>query len=122
MTTVRVCVPATPQGQVAPGWGRARTVAVATLANGSIADWDEIEVGWDAAHDIGSEGSHHARIARFLREHGVGVVVAGHMGPGMLRMLTSMGLQVELGAVGDARKAVTSAAGYTDPDGGPGER
>jgi predicted Fe-Mo cluster-binding NifX family protein len=103
-----VCIPVTADGQVAGGWGRANRVAVAEVAGGTIASWQEFEVGWDGLHDQGTEGSHHARIARFLTDHGVNAVVAEHMGPPMQQMLGQMGLTVRLGASGDARQAVTS--------------
>ncbi len=103
-----VCVPVTRDGQVGGGWGRAGRVAVAAVADGAVTRWEEFEVGWDRLHDEGSEGGHHARIARFLSEHGVERVVAGHMGPPMEQMLGRMGIAVRLGAEGDARQAVAS--------------
>jgi predicted Fe-Mo cluster-binding NifX family protein len=105
-----VCVPITPDTQVGNSWGRADRVAIAEVGHGAIERWEEFEVGWDASHDADGEGSHHARIARFLLDHGVGAVVAGHMGPPMQNMLTRMGLDVRLGASGDARAAVAGAA------------
>jgi len=105
------CVPVTPDGLIAPGWGRARRVAVVSAAGGQIGAWDEFDVGWDRLHDEGSEGSHHARVARFLIDHHVDVVVVGHMGPGMTRMLTTMGIRVVLQAQGDACAAVLTALG-----------
>lgn len=107
-----VCIPVTVDGQVAGGWGRASRVAVATVVGGTIASWQEFEVGWDSLHDRDTEGGHHARIARFLAEHGVNAVVAGHMGPPMQQMLGQMGLRVRLGAIGDARRAATSNQDY----------
>jgi predicted Fe-Mo cluster-binding NifX family protein len=104
-----VCVPVTPAGEIDPRWGRAARVAVADLRDGGIARWEEIEVGWDTAHDMGTEGSHHARVARFLQEHAAEIVVAHHMGDPMVHMLESMGVQVRLGAHGDARHAVLVA-------------
>lgn len=103
-----VCVPVTSDGQVDPRWGRAGRVAVADVRDGTIASWHEFEVGWGELHETGTEGSHHARVARFLMEQHVEVVMANHMGEGMLNMLQKMGLQVRLGALGDARRAVTA--------------
>jgi predicted Fe-Mo cluster-binding NifX family protein len=102
-----VCIPVTPDGQVGGGWGRANRVALAEVTDGGVVGWQEIEVGWGRLHDEGTEGSHHARIARFLTEHGVNRVVAGHMGPPMQQMLAQMGVAVRLGATGNARRAVT---------------
>jgi predicted Fe-Mo cluster-binding NifX family protein len=101
-----VCVPVTPVGAVDPRWGRAERVAVATVGAGGIERWEEFDVRWGTLHDTAPEGQHHARVARFLREHAVQVVVAAHMGDGMARMLPQMGIDVRLGASGDARDAV----------------
>jgi len=105
-----VVIPVTEDGQVDPRWGRAERVAVAVVEGGDVQDWTEYDVGWGSLHDASTEGSHHARIARFLLDHNVQAVVAGHMGPPMVRMLDTMGLVVNLGASGDARTAVTAAA------------
>ena len=104
-----MCIPVAGDGSIDPRWGRAARVAVATLAGGGVDRWEEFEVGWDRLHDSGGEGEHHARIARFLREHGVERVVAGHMGPPMQHMLGRMGVEVVLGASGPAREAARSA-------------
>jgi predicted Fe-Mo cluster-binding NifX family protein len=106
---VIVCVPVTPDGEVDPRWGRAARVAVARVENGRVATWDEHDVAWDVLHDVGTEGGHHARVAAFLRDHGVEVVVAGHMGPPMAQMLAKMRILARTGALGDARAAVEHA-------------
>lgn len=100
-----VCVPLTPQGSIDPHWGRADRVAIARLNGNEIESWQEFDVGWGGLHDSGSEGTHHARIARFLREQGVQVVVADHMGPPMQHMLWKMGIELHLDASGSARQA-----------------
>ena len=104
-----VCVPVTPDGQVDQSWGRAARVAVAKIEDGRIAAWDEHPVAWDVLHDVGTEGGHHARVATFLRDHGVEVVVAGHMGPPMAQMLAKLQILARTGAQGDARRAVEVA-------------
>ena len=96
--------------QVGGGWGKAQRVAVASVEEGEVTSWEEIDVRWDIAHDEGAEGSHHARIVRFLREHDVEVVVAGHMGPPMQNTLAKLGIRVVIGASGEARSAVLAAA------------
>ena len=106
---VKVCVPVTSDGLVEPRWGKAHRVAVAEVEDDTVRGWQEFEVGWDALHDAGSEGSHHARIARFLLDQGVEAVAASHMGPPMAAMLERMGLRVQLGASGDAREAARLA-------------
>jgi predicted Fe-Mo cluster-binding NifX family protein len=100
-----LCVPITPGGEVDPGWGRAEYVAVAELDATGVHDWREHHVRWGELHEASAEGSHHALIARFLREHGVSIVLAGHMGPPMQAVLEKMGVTVRLGMSGDARAA-----------------
>ena len=104
-----VCVPVTPDGDVDPRWGRAARVAVAVIEAGRITAWDEHAVAWDVLHDVGTEGGHHARVATFLKDHGVEVVVAGHMGPPMAQMLAKMRILARTGAQGSARAAVEHA-------------
>ena len=110
-----VCVPVTGEGLLGPRWGRADRVAVATVSEDGIDDWKEFDVGWDSLHDAGTEGSHHARVARFLREHGVEAVAAHHMGAGMKHMLEKMELTVRLGETGSAREAAARVPGG-EPD------
>lgn len=109
------CVPVMGGGWIDPRWGRARRVALARVEGGAIRDWTEVEVEWDALKDQGSEGAHHARVARFIREQGVDAVVAHHMGDDMHHMLGTMGVAVWLGAEGGARDAVLAAAARQSP-------
>jgi len=103
---VIVCVPVDPDGGVGHSWGRAARVALANVDQQRIEQWDEVPVAWDALHDASSEGGHHARVARFLQERRVQVVMAGHMGQPMRQMLTRMGIDVRLGVSGEARSAI----------------
>ena len=100
-----------PAAQVGGGWGRAQRIAIATVADGVVTAWAEHDVRWDLAHDEGTEGSHHARVVRFLRDNGVQVVATGHMGPPMARMLGTMGIRTFVDAAGDAREVAVAAAG-----------
>ena len=104
-----VCVPVTTEGLIDPRWGRADRVAITEVTGTGIGAWHEYEVRWKSLHDAGTEGSHHARLARFLQEHQVQAVVANHMGEPMVHMLERMGVKVWLGAVGDAREAALKA-------------
>jgi predicted Fe-Mo cluster-binding NifX family protein len=104
-----VCVPVTKEGLIDPRWGRANRMAITEVSGGGIGAWHEYDVRWDALHDAGTEGSHHARVARFLQDHHVQSVVANHMGEPMVHMLERMGVKVWLGAVGDAREAAVRA-------------
>lgn len=104
-----VCIPVRGDGTVEHRWGRAPHVALATVRARDIVDWTEHAVRWDVLHDAGTEGSHHSRVIRFLRENGVTDVVASHMGPPMVASITQLGLGLHLGATGDARQAVLGA-------------
>lgn len=108
----RVLVTIRPDGTVAPGLGRAPLVAVATVQDGKVAGWQEYAVGWDTAHDEGTEGAHHARIAKFLREREVDAVVTGRAGAGMVRMLGTMGVRLVMDVEGDARVAAVDAVSH----------
>lgn len=107
---MRVCIPVAEDGAVDPRWGRARRVVVTVVDQGALSDWVVHEVGWDVSHDASGEGRHHASVARFLREQRVEMVVANHMGPGMVNMLDRLGIAVRLGAAGSATEAVLAAA------------
>lgn len=107
---VVACVPLGAGRQVAGSWGRAERLAVVTVAAGRAVGWTEHDVAWHTLHDAGTEGAHHARVARFLREQRVDVVVAEHMGPPMQRMIGKLGIRCLLGARGDAEAAVLTAA------------
>lgn len=84
-------------------------------APGAIDSWEELDVGWGSLRETGAEGTHHARIARFLREHRVEAVVAGHMGAPGEHMLGKMGIAVRLGAAGPARDAARLALSRRKP-------
>jgi predicted Fe-Mo cluster-binding NifX family protein len=107
---VNIAVATDPAGNVGHSWGKARTVAVAHITHGRIERWDEFDVGWDQSHDSGTHGSHHATVARFLKEHEVTVVLVNRVGDGMARMLHTMGVRTDSGVTGDARAAVERAA------------
>jgi predicted Fe-Mo cluster-binding NifX family protein len=119
MAMARVCVSVTGEGTVDPRWGRAERVAVADVDDGIVVGWQEYAVGWDSLHDAGTEGAHHARVARFLREHRVDVVIAEKMGLDMARMLGKLDVVVRLGATGDARTAVQASRAPTPEPSGP---
>lgn len=105
-----VATPVDAHGATAGSWGRAHWVAVGSVADdGAVAAWDVHEVEWDAQHDAGTHGSHHARVATFLREHGVEAIVVDHVGPGMVRMLDTMGIAILEAEPGDARASVQAA-------------
>jgi predicted Fe-Mo cluster-binding NifX family protein len=98
--------------QVGAGWGRARRVAVAIIANARIVSWEEHDVRWDLSHDQQGEGRHHADIVAFLRGHGIQAVVTGHMGPPMANTLQKLGVLPLVDAHGDARDAALAGAAF----------
>lgn len=110
MNDATVFVPVNPDGTVCQGFGRAAQGATARLRDGRVESWTVHRLDWDTLHDAGGEGSHHARIVRFLRDEGVTHVVAGHMGPPMQNTIGKLGLTLVLGADGDAREAALRAA------------
>lgn len=105
-----VAVPVNSDGHVGHSWGRAQTVAIAAVTVDGVTDWQEYPVGWDVLHDEGSDGAHHARVVSFLREHQVTGVALNHVGSGMHRMLTTMGVYLVTGASGDATEAAIALA------------
>ncbi len=106
---MNIAIPVTSEGRVEQRWGKAPRIAVAAVADGAITGWDEYAVGWDLAHDEGTEGSHHARIVRFLREHEVTHVVVDHMGAPMQHTLGRMGVVILGAGSPDARESVILA-------------
>ena len=104
-----VCIPVMSNGMVDPRWGRADSIAVVDVVDGKIENWQESDVSWSVLHDEGTPARHHARVARFLLDNNVEVVIAHHVGDGMVRMLDTMGIGLHLDAEGAAREAVLAA-------------
>lgn len=100
-----ICISIAGGDQVGGGWGKARDVAVAEVSpEGEILRWEDFNVRWDELHGQGGEGAHHARIAKFLMDHGVERVITGHMGPGMHHMLEKMNISTVVDVQGNARE------------------
>lgn len=110
-----VGVTITPDGTVGGGLGGARTVAVGDVRDGEVVTWAEVEVGWGELRGTGPEGTHHARIVRFLREHGIECVVTSGLGEGMRTTLGKLGVVVRTDLAGDARAAAVAAATPATP-------
>ena len=98
-----IATPVTADGLVDPRWGKAHNVALAEILDGELMSWDEHEVKWDVLHDEGTEGSHHARIVKFLRENQVDAVIIRGCGESMLNTMQKMGLIIALDAEGVAQ-------------------
>lgn len=110
-TTDRLVVALAMDPADAPcGLGRAPRMAVATLENGRLTDWRVEETNWDVLHDQGGHGQHHARIVRFMRDNGVDVVAAGHMGQPMVNTLDKLGVSVVVGVPADMAPRQTVVA------------
>lgn len=106
-----VCTPVTATDEVDPRWGRADWIAVTTVRDGVLEGWERINVSWSTLHDEGSSARHHARVAKFLLDHGVEAVVANHVGDGMVRMLDTMKIKLIVDASGDARSEIVRLVG-----------
>lgn len=104
-----VVVPVAPDGQVGGHFGKAHLMAVANVQGGAVVDWRVEEVAWDVQHDLGTHGSHHARIVRFMVDNRVEAVCFIHMGPPMMNTLTKLGLTLLPITPGDAREQVAAA-------------
>lgn len=109
-----VATPVTADGQSAAAWGKAHWIGVADVRTGAVVAWQVHEVAWDVSHDAGTHGSHHARIVRFLKEQGIEAVVVDHMGPGMQRVLATMGIPLLPASPGDARASILAALAALD--------
>ncbi|MCY0880710.1 MAG: hypothetical protein OWS74_01835 [Firmicutes bacterium] len=97
-------------GNIYEFWGRTPVVALATIHDGAITDWQEYPVGWDIAREQTTDGNHHATIARWLMDHHATGVAAVFMGGGMEHMLDKMGLDVYLDVEGNAREIIRQLA------------
>ncbi len=110
-----ICLTMVGQETVGGGFGKAQRVAIASSDGGS---WQvsQHDVRWDLQHDQMADGLHHAQIARFLKEQAVDVVVTGHMGDHMVRMLDSMKIKVFSGEgpLQDVLDAAAAEAGKTE--------
>lgn len=104
-----VATPVTADGQSGHAWGKAHWIGVAEVVGGEITAWQVHEVGWDVAHDLGTHGSHHARVVRFLQEQRIEAVVVDHVGEGMYRMLTTMEIPILRASEGDAHESILAA-------------
>jgi predicted Fe-Mo cluster-binding NifX family protein len=109
MSTRIICAPITDDEQIGSSWGKAPAVAIATVDDGTIESWRTEAVSWNVSHDEGTPGSHHARVARFVQDNGITTVLAFHMGEPMRNMLTKLGVDVQQGVSGNARRAVASS-------------
>ncbi len=104
-----VCVPVTQDGQVGDTWERTHDVVIARVDNatGRVDQWDEFPIRWDERPDSGGREQQHARIARFLTEHGVEQVICGYISDSVLHMLQRMDIGVVADIHGNAQEAAS---------------
>lgn len=106
---MKIATPVDAFGNSAGSWGRAHYVAVADVSTEQITAWEVHEVNWDGLHDSGTHGSHHARVVKFLQANGIQAIVVDHVGPGMQRMLSTMGIPMLSASPGDAKASILAA-------------
>lgn len=106
-----IAIPVLEDGTVDPRWGKAHTVALAQVEKDQLIGWSDIEVNWDVLHDEApSEGSHHARVVRFLQDNNVEAVILNHAGAPMMNTMQKMGLVIATDAEGNAKDVVAGTA------------
>jgi predicted Fe-Mo cluster-binding NifX family protein len=108
MNDMTIAIPVTAEGTVFERLGKAPLVATCVLRDGTVTDWTEHAVGWDQTYGVDVMGNHHARVMRFMKEHGVTTVVAADVCDSMRRALQAQGVIVHDGRTGDARAAVSA--------------
>ncbi len=91
------------------GVGRAHKVAIATVVNGNVEKWEEIDVKWDESHEQEYEGYHHASIVKFLQGHKIKNIVTFGAGEDIRRMLAKLGIKLNI-ASGNGRRVVEEMA------------
>ncbi|MGC8647831.1 MAG: NifB/NifX family molybdenum-iron cluster-binding protein [Candidatus Micrarchaeia archaeon] len=79
------------------GIGRAPRVAIIHEKDGKVEKIEEIDVGWDKAHETEQEGLHHATVAKFIMQHKVNEIIASGAGPDMRKMLERLGMKIRIG-------------------------
>ncbi len=109
---MKITAPVDDNGMLAPGFGRARKMAIATFEEKTLVDYEVIDVGWDILHDEGPHGSHHGRIVRFLKEHDIDRVLCAGMGESMAHTINKMGLPLFRHDPIDIRQALDEVAAY----------
>jgi len=117
---VKVAVAVLPNGMVNAHFGRANKLALATVENGQISKWEEVEVPFaeshgdhDHHHDHDHHDhehhhapDHHEGIKNFLVEQGVDMVLLDHAGPGMQKVMNETDIKIVVGAKGNAKEVV----------------
>lgn len=108
--TLRLCAPLAEDGTINGRWCQSNRVAVADVREARITAWQEFDVGWERLHDEGPHEAHHDRMAAFLRDRGVNVIVVDHIGTCLRATLLKLDIAVHPGARGPADSAMVTAA------------
>ncbi|WP_339063671.1 NifB/NifX family molybdenum-iron cluster-binding protein [Tepidibacillus marianensis] len=117
---MKVAVAVLPNGMVNAHFGRANKLALATIENGQISNWEEIEVPFAETHGDHDHGhdhnhdhhdhhhapDHHEGIKNLLVEQEVDMVLLDHAGPGMQKVINETTIKIVVGAKGNAREVV----------------
>lgn len=121
---VKVAIAVLPNGMINAHFGRANKLAVATIENGQITKWEEVDVPFaethgdhdhhdhDHDHDHGHEHhhhhapGHHEGIKNVLVQSGVDMVLLDHAGPGMQKVMNETDIKIVVGAKGNARESI----------------
>lgn len=124
---MKVAVAVLPNGMINSHFGRAEKIALATIENKQIVDWQELEVPFadthedhghhqhdhhDHDHDHHQHNHHHhgpghvKGIKAFLVDQHVDLVLLDHAGPGMRTIQNEIEIKVVVGAKGNAKEAV----------------
>ncbi|MFV9510867.1 NifB/NifX family molybdenum-iron cluster-binding protein [Tepidibacillus sp. LV47] len=131
---MKVAVAVLPNGMVNTHFGRANRLALATIENGQITKWEEVDVPFAQTHgdhdhhhdhhdhhhhhdhEHHHHHAHHENIKNWLVEHGIDMVLVDHAGPGMQKVINETNIKVIVGAKGNAREVVQAVIdqGFVD--------
>ena len=122
---MRVAVAVLPNGMINAHFGRANTLAIATIENKTVANWEEVKVPFEETHgDHGHhdhhhdhdhdhdhhhhhhQPGHHEGIKNLLVAQNVDMVLLDHAGPGMQKVMDETEIKIVVGAKGNAQDAV----------------
>jgi len=127
-----VAIAVLPSGNVNAHFGNAKKVALATIEDKQIVNWEEVDVPFAKTHGGHSHDHHHHHhheehhhehgpghvqaIRKFIVEHQVDLVLLDHAGPSIQKIRKDIDVKVVVGAEGNAKEAVQALIdqGFTD--------
>jgi Dinitrogenase iron-molybdenum cofactor. len=104
-----IAIPVTPDGAVEERWAGPRGSRSPPWWTDASRTGRSTPSAGTSPTTRGTEGAHHARVVRFLRENGVTHVVVDHMGAGMRHTLGKLGIEILPVRSPFAREAVVLA-------------